>query len=170
MSPHESHRPRNPTLTTYNGKIPWCLLEVKLNHIAIKMSGMMLPNLPSKWKLLMIRHSYPLLLFMKMYVFSIDLFTIGAVSVLAPKSQLIWFESNWMFFNNILMRTWRIFLNIISNLSLGSWDNALEGIEKTFAMGAFLHWEVDKEAVLSVMDKNPSTLDEAIDLIKRANH
>ena len=38
------------------------------------------------------------------------------------------------------------------------------------AMDAFLHGVLDTESAYSAMDKNPATVDDALDLVKRALH
>ena len=46
--------------------------------------------------------------------------------------------------------------------SMDAWQDKSEAVAQTHAINAFLHGVKDAEASLSVMDREPATMDEAI--------
>ena len=56
------------------------------------------------------------------------------------------------------------------SLANDAWTEDNQDMADRSAMDVFLHGVLDTESAYSAMDKNPATVDEALDLVKRALH
>ena len=56
------------------------------------------------------------------------------------------------------------------SLANDAWADDNQDMADRSAMDAFLHGVLDTESAYSAMDKNPATVDEALDIVKRALH